>query len=144
MSRVVARAGGHVEAAPERVLQFLSDYLQSRPRILPESYSGYRVEQGGTGQGTVFSYHFSAGGRERDYRMDVSARAGGLEERDQLSSFVTTWTVAARQAGSEVTLESSWDGAGGVAGFFEARFAPLGLRRIYAQVLARLAAELAG
>ena len=41
-----------------------------------------------------------------------------------------------------MTIESSWDGAGGVAGLFEGFFAPRGLRRIYAQMLARLKVEL--
>ena len=36
-------------------------------------------------------------------------------------------------------MESSWDGAGGIAGIFEGFFAPMGMRRIYAQVLANLA-----
>ena len=44
--------------------------------------------------------------------------------------------------GSEVTIESSWDGAGGIAGMFEGFFAPRGMRRIYTQVLTKLDAEL--
>ena len=44
--------------------------------------------------------------------------------------------------GSSVTLEGSWDGAGGIAGIFEGLFAPLGLRRIYGEVLDKLAAVL--
>jgi hypothetical protein len=38
-----------------------------------------------------------------------------------------------------VTIESSWDGAGGIPGIFEGFFAPRGMRRIYTQVLASLA-----
>ncbi len=41
-----------------------------------------------------------------------------------------------------VTLESSWQGAGGIGGVFERTFAPLGLRRIYGEMLEKLAAEL--
>ena len=125
-------------AAPERVLEFLRDYRESRERILTDNYTAYRVEQGGKGEGTVFAYHFAAGGRERDYRLHVHEREGGLEERDQMSSFVSIWTVLPASGQSTVTIESSWDGAGGIGGFFERRFAPLGLRRIYAQMLGRL------
>ena len=125
-------------AAPERVLEFLRDYRESRERILTENYTAYRVEQGGRGEGTVFAYHFAAGGRERDYRLHVHEREGGLEERDQMSSFVSIWTVLPTSGQSTVTIESSWDGAGGIGGFFERRFAPLGLRRIHAQMLGRL------
>ncbi len=67
---------------------------------------------------------------------------GGIQESDQLSSFVTTWHVDPSPNGSEVTIESSWDGAGGIAGIFEGLFAPRGMRLIYAQVLHRLDAEL--
>lgn len=125
-------------APPERVLEFLRDYRESRERILTDNYTAYRVEQGGKGEGTVFAYHFAAGGRERDYRLHVHEREGGLEERDQMSSFVSIWTVLPASGQSTVTIESSWDGASGIGGFFERRFAPLGMRRIYAQVLGRL------
>jgi hypothetical protein len=39
-----------------------------------------------------------------------------------------------------VVLESSWEGAGGIGGFFERIFAPRALRRIQADVLERLRA----
>ena len=137
---MTAHASAQVGAPPERVLDFLRDYRDSRPRILPDNFTAYRVEQGGKGDGTIFAYHFTAGGRERDYRLHVHEQGGGLQEQDQMSSFVTTWTVAPVPAGSSVTIESSWDGAGGIAGIFEGLFAPLGLRRIYGQMLTRLAA----
>ena len=129
-------------AAPEQVLGFLRDYREGRERILTDNYSAYRVEQGGKGEGTVYAYHFAAGGRERDYRLHVHEHEGGLEERDQMSSFVSTWTVMPSSGGSTVTIEASWDGAGGIGGFFERRFAPAGLRRIYSQILGRLQTEL--
>jgi len=143
MSRVVARATTQVQAAPDRVVEFLRDYRDSRERILTANYTAYRVEQGGTGDGTVYAYHFAAGGRERDYRLHVHESPGAIQESDQLSSFVTTWKVDSSPSGSEVTIESSWDGAGGIGGIFEGLFAPMGLRRIYGQVLTKLSAALA-
>jgi hypothetical protein len=47
--------------------------------------------------------------------------------------------VLAADSGSTVTLTGSWDGAGGIPGIFEGLFAPLGLKRIYAEILANLA-----
>jgi hypothetical protein len=126
------------------VVEFLRDYRDSRERILTENYTAYRVEQGGTGEGTVYAYHFAAGGRERDYRLHVHESPGAIQESDQLSSFVTTWKVDSSPTGSEVTIESSWDGAGGIGGIFEGLFAPMGLRRIYGQVLTKLGAALDG
>jgi len=142
MATVAARATRTLDAPPDRVLEFLRDYREARSKILTENYSAYRVEQGGQGAGTVIAYHFAAGGRERDYRLAVEDAASGLLERDQLSSFVNRWTVAPNGAGAEVTLESSWQGAGGIGGVFERTFAPLGLRRIHAQVLDKLAGAL--
>lgn len=139
MSRVTATATRQLDAPPEKVLEVLRDYRGARPGLLPGNYTAYRVEAGGTGSGTVIAYHFSAGGRERDYRLRVTEGDGRLEEKDELSSFVSRWTVAPSGAGSQVTLEGSWDGAGGIAGVFEGLFAPLGLRRIYGEILGRLA-----
>jgi len=145
MAKVTAQTSKQVAAPPERVLGFLRDYRDARPRILPDNYSAYRVEAGGEGAGTVVAYHLAAGRRERDYRLAVEESNGALRERDQLSSFVSTWTVAPNGSdSSNVTLEGSWDGAGGIAGIFEGLFAPLVVRRIYGEILNRLAAELEG
>ena len=142
MARVTAKADTQVSAAPERVLEFLREYRDGRQRILTDNYTAYRVEQGGKGEGTVYAYHFAAGGRDRDYRLHVHEHPGGLEERDELSSFVSTWSVEPSPGGSSVTVESSWEGANGVGGIFERLFAPMGLRRIYARMLANLTAVL--
>lgn len=145
MAKVVARASRAVDAPPEQVLAVLRDYREHRQQILTSNYSAYRVQEGGEGAGTVIAYHFAAGGRERDYRMRVVEESEGLlEERDELSSLVSTWTVTPSGAGSNVTLESSWDGAGGIGGFFERTFAPRSLSRIYREVLERLAAAVTG
>src|SRR6201996_5581144 len=142
MSRVVALASAQVQASPERVVEFLRDYRENRERILTDNYTAYRVEQGGKGDGTIYAYHFAAGGRERDYRLHVHEQGSRLEEADQMSSFRSVWSVDPEAGGSRVTIESSWDGAGGVAGVFEGFFAPKGLGRIYAEVLERLRPEL--
>ncbi len=144
MATVTARATRAVGASPEQILSFLRDYRESRPRILTDNYTHYRVESGGQGQGTVIGYHFAAGGRERDYRLSVVEDDGGLSERDQLSSFVSRWTVAPDPAGSQVTVEASWQGAGGIGGVFERTFAPMGLKRIFGEMLDNLAAAVSG
>jgi hypothetical protein len=40
-----------------------------------------------------------------------------------------------------VTVKTSWKGAGGIGGFFEKTFAPLGLRKIQGEVLENLKKE---
>jgi hypothetical protein len=141
MSEVRASADRELRAAPGAVFEFLTDYRERRPRILTDNYRDYRVEEGGVGAGTVIEYRFAAGRRERDYRLRVEVPEPGrtLRERDERSSFVTTWTVEpAAAGGSRVAIASAWQGAGGIGGFFERTFAPAGLRRIYGDVLERL------
>jgi hypothetical protein len=140
MAQIVASATQAVSAPPDRVLAFLRDYSQARPSILPDNYSRFRVEEGGEGAGTVFSYHFKSGPTERDFRMRAEEAEGRLVERDELSTLVTSWTVIETATGSAVTIETSWVGGSGIGGFFERTFAPLGLRRIYGEMLQRLSA----
>ena len=141
MAKVRASVTRSVNAPPQRVLEFLRDYRDARPSILPDNYTAYRVEEGGHGGGTVFAYHLSAGSSERDFRLRVHESDEGLFESDEKSSFVSNWTVTPTATGSMVTLKGSWDGASGISGFFERVFAPLGLRRIYGQILDRLASS---
>ena len=129
MATVTARATKALDAQPERVLEFLRDYRDGRPRILTDNYTAYRVEQGGHGAGTVIGYHFAAGGRERDYRLSAEEDGGGLVRARPAVLVRQPVDVAPSGSGSEVTLESSWQGAGGIGGVFERTFAPMGLRQ---------------
>ena len=65
-------------------------------------------------------------------------------EKDGNSTLVSNWTVAPAGTGSTVNLKTSWNGAGGVKGFFEKTFAPLGLRKIQDEVLANLKKQVEG
>jgi hypothetical protein len=146
MNQVVATAERVVRAPAEQVRAALADYEGARRRALPEQFSDYRVESGGQGAGTTVHWLFAATSkRVRDQRMIVTEpTAGTLVESDANSSMVTTWTVHAGDAGvSTVRVRTTWNGAGGIGGFFERTFAPKGLRRVYDQVLERLDAELA-
>lgn len=138
----------HVEtqrtiAAPRgTVWELVSDYHKGRPRYLPPNFSGYRVEAGGQGGGTTVAYTLRAAWRERPYQMRVEEAMPGsvLVERDTRSSLVTTWSLE-ETAGDRTTVKvtSDWQGGSGVGGFMERTFAPAGLRRIYNDLLERLA-----
>ncbi len=67
-----------------------------------------------------------------------------LTESDLNSSAVTTFTVAPERGDENcrVRIETTWQGAGGIGGFFERLFAPRVLRRLYADELRRLEAYL--
>ncbi|WNV76355.1 SRPBCC family protein [Geodermatophilus sp. DSM 44513] len=146
MGQVVATAE-HVVAAPvDRVRSALADYEGVRPRVLPEQYSAYRVQSGGQGAGTRVAWRFAATSkRVRDQLVEVSQPdPDTLVETDTRSSMVTTWTLHPADAGATtVRVRTTWNGAGGIGGFFERTFAPRGLRRTQEELLTRLDRELA-
>src|SRR4051794_41846465 len=60
MSEVVATVEHVVRAPAERVKAALADYEGARRRAMPEQFSDYRVESGGTGAGTRVHWRFAA------------------------------------------------------------------------------------
>ena len=146
MSEVVATAERIVRAPVERTFAALADYEGVRPRIVTEKFLDYRVESGGQGAGTRVHWRFAATSkRVRDQLITVTEPvAGSLVESDANASMVTTWTVHGEDAGgTTVRVRTTWDGAGGIGGFFERMFAPRVLRRVYGEMLQRLEAVLA-
>jgi Polyketide cyclase / dehydrase and lipid transport len=143
MGQVSAASTILIDADPATVLDAVADYQDVRPRILSPQYSEYRVLRGGHGQGTVATWKLQATeSRVREVQANVDVAGHTVIEKDANSSMVINWTVApAGPAGSSVTVKTTWNGAGGVKGFFEKTFAPLGLRRIQDEVLANLKKE---
>ena len=143
MSRVTAQSERVIEAPPQEVYAALIDYQNTRPAMLTPNFLDYTVEKGGVGEGTEISYRLQAGGRERPYRMQVTETVKGqtVTEKDLNSSLSTTWTLTPVQSGraTKVQITTSWEGGSGIGGFFERTFAPMGLRRIYDQMLSQLA-----
>ena len=145
MGQVSAASTVLIDAEPQTVLSAVADYQTVRPKILSSHYSGYQVLQGGQGAGTVATWKLQATkSRVRDVKATVDVAGHTVIEKDANSTMVTNWTVAPAGTGSSVTVKTSWAGAGGLKGFFEKTFAPLGLRKIQAEVLANLKKELEG
>jgi hypothetical protein len=144
MSKIEVKNERVVNAQPEKVYDVIKDYKEKRPLFLTPNFLDYQVEQGGKGDGTVVRYRLHAARRERPYRIQVNEAVKGqvLQERDTNSSLVTTWTVSPLESGqqSRVSIATEWEGGQGVGGFFERTFAPLGLHRIYDQMLDQLTA----
>ena len=139
MAKVVASAERTIDAPAEQVYGYLADMHQHQ-RFLPPQFSDFQVEEGGVGAGTVTRFTMTAGGRTRKYRMRVTEPEPGrtLVESDTDSSLVTTFNVAPQGEKSLVRISTSWDGAGGIGGFFERTFAPRAVQRIYLDQLDRL------
>jgi polyketide cyclase/dehydrase/lipid transport protein len=143
MGHVSAASTVLINAEPETVLTAVGDYQNVRPKILSSHYRDYQVLEGGHGQGTVASWKLQATkSRVRDVRAKVDVAGHAVIEKDANSTMITNWTVAPAGPGSSVTVTTTWAGAGGVKGFFEKTFAPLGLKKIQAEVLANLKKEL--
>jgi hypothetical protein len=134
-----------INADPDAVLTAVADYQTVRPKILSSHYSGYQVLEGGQGEGTVATWKLQATkSRVREVTASVDVAGHTVIEKDANSTMVTNWTVAPAGTGSSVTLKTSWNGAGGVGGFFEKTFAPLGLRKIQGEVLENLKKQVEG
>ena len=141
MSQVRAVAAAHIHAPVEKVAEALADYTSVRRQILPSQYSEYEVRSGGTGAGTVVHWKLAATEkRVRDCEITVtSPEPGVLVETDANSSMVTTYTVVGSEDGhASVVIETVWNGAGGIGGFFERAFAPKALVKIHDDLLERL------
>src|ERR1700753_1715050 len=139
MAQVSAASTILINAEPATTLAAVADYLTVRPKILSPQYSEYQVLQGGQGQGTVAKWKLQATkSRVRDVQVNVDVAGHPVIEKDATSSMVTNWTVAPAGPGSSVTMKTSCTCAGGRTGFFEKTFAPLGLKKIQAEVLENL------
>lgn len=144
MAQVTATTETTLPVAPTVALAALADYAETRPAILTDRYTDYAVESGGAGTGTVVTWRLHATEkRVRHVLADVVVDASSVIEKDRNSSLVTTYSVVPDGAsGTRVVVTTTWDGAGGIGGFFERTFAPKGLVRIHDGVLANLAQRL--
>ena len=140
MATIHVSADRLVDAPANDVYGYVADMREHHPRFLPDAFSEFTVESGGVGGGTVIRFKMNAGGRTREYRMQVAEPEPGrvLTESDMESSLVTTFTVDPEGDRSRVRIATTWEGAGGIGGFFERTFAPRVLRRLYDDELERL------
>jgi uncharacterized protein YndB with AHSA1/START domain len=140
MAMIHVAAEREIGAPAESVYGYLSDMREHHPNFLPPAFSDFTVESGGVGAGTITRFKVHAGGRTREYRMQVTEPEPGrvLTESDLNSSLVTTFTVEPNGGGSRVRITTGWQGAGGIGGFFERLFAPGMMRRLYLDELERL------
>ena len=144
MSQVRAVAAAHIHAPVKQVAEALADYATVRPEILPAQYTDYAVRAGGVGAGTEVAWKLHATEKRiRDCAITVTSPEDGvLVETDANSSMVSTYTVVGSDDGhASVVIETVWNGAGGIGGFFERTFAPKALVKIYDALLANLAAR---
>jgi hypothetical protein len=61
-----------VDAPADAVYRYIADMREHHPRFLPPAFSDFQVESGGIGAGTITRFTVTAGGRARQYRMQVA------------------------------------------------------------------------
>ena len=139
MAKILVEREGPVGAPAELTYRLIADDAHHR-RFLPDAFSDFETLEGGVGAGTLHRFRVKAGGRSRAYTMRVAEPEPGrvITETDQESSLVTAFTVTPTGDTCRVRISTSWDGAGGVGGFFERLFAPRVMARMYGDELARL------
>jgi hypothetical protein len=130
------------DASSEAVFGALADYAKVRSTILAPEFTDFEVLEGGVGAGTRIGYRLHATEkriRQVDAVVTEPVPGRQLLESDRNSSLTVLWEVVAVSEGrSQLTVRVNWQGATGIGGFFERRFAPAGIRRIYSTVLDRL------
>jgi hypothetical protein len=139
MGTIAVAQEGAVGAPADLTYRLIADDAH-HAKFLPDAFSDFETVEGGVGAGTVHRFKLAAGGKVRDYLMRVDEPQPGrvLTETDQNSSLQTTFTVTPAGDTCTVKIETTWQGAGGVGGFFERTFAPKVMRKMYADELARL------
>jgi hypothetical protein len=139
MGKITVTQEGAVGAAADLTYRLIADD-EHHQHFLPEGFSDFEVLEGGVGAGTLHRFKVAAGRRVREYVMRVDEPQPGrvITETDQNSSLVTTFTVTPAGDWCTVRIETQWNGAGGIGGFFERTFAPRVMRRMYADELSKL------
>jgi hypothetical protein len=141
MMNVTVSARRDIAVPDDLVYRIIADYRKHHPHILPPAFSGFTVEGGGEGAGTVIRFNVTTAGRTESYHQRVEEPDPGrvLREVDVAGDRATTFTVTPAGEGCTVQIETTWT-ATGVRGLVERLFAPWMLRSLYNDELSRLEA----
>lgn len=141
MPNIHASASSVIPAPAARIHDFIADYRNGHPRILPPQYFGaLTVERGGRGAGTRIRFEMKAFGRTTIASGDITEPDPGRVLVETLDDgIVTTFRVEpvdARQ--TRVTIATNYVKPG-LWGWLERLVAPRFLQKVYAAELAQLA-----
>ncbi len=67
MGQITVKAEAVLEAPTEAVYATIADYRQGHPNILPKELYDVRVEQGGSGAGTIYRFKMRVLGVEQSF-----------------------------------------------------------------------------
>ena len=136
---VVVVSSAIIPALPQAVYDLLADYRVGHPSILPKPYFvNLVVEEGGTGEGTVFRADMNVMGQKSSFRSKVTEPEPGklLRETDLDSGTVTDFIVKPAPNGqTELTFHTTYQ----TKNFIEKLMIPAILKRMYKQELGNIA-----
>jgi len=133
-------------AAAKVVYDLLADYRAGHPSILPASFHGLVIEEGGQGAGTVIRFQTTFLGQTETLRGVISEPEPGrvLVESYPAKDMVTRFLVEpATGASCRLTIETEWQPRG-LSGLFERLLAPPLLRRIFREEIGNIRRKVEG
>lgn len=141
MPRHRISATADIAAPAATVYRVFADYRQHHPRILPDAFSNFAVQEGGVGAGTTFTFDLRVLGRVKHYAGVAYEPEPGryLVEKYPAENSETSFLVEPAGAGCRVTITTEFAGRSGIAGRIERWMIERILRPIYDDELERVA-----
>ncbi len=129
-----------IDADSNALYQCLADFEHHFHHLLPPSFSGYRVENGGFGEGTVIGFSLSAYGRTQHVRLRMSEPILGkvITGFDQRVLLIATFRLRREGGQTQVEIDASWPNKPGIPGLKRRLCAYLVVRRQFNLILDRL------
>jgi hypothetical protein len=138
--KIAASAERRVCVPADRVYGYIRDFNHHHPYFLPLEFSGFVVEEGGIGAGTVHRFTLTLAGKARTARMRVEEPVPGrvLTETERTTGMVTTFSVEpSGERECRVRISTAYE-ARGLRGIAERLAVPKILERLYQSELALL------
>jgi hypothetical protein len=138
--RIAASAERRFCVPADRVYGYIRDFNDHHPYFLPPEFSGFVVEEGGIGAGTVHRFTLTLSGKARTIRVRVDEPVPGrvLTETEPTSGMVTTFSVEpSGERECHVRISTEYE-ARGMRGIADRLAVPKMLERLYQSELALL------
>lgn len=129
-----------IDADSNALYRCIADFEHHFHQLLPASFSQYRVEAGGFGEGTIISFALTANGTTRHFRMRISEPILGkvITGFDQRALAIATFRIRRERAQVQVEIDTSWPTERGLRSLKSRLYAWLVVRRQLIRILDKL------
>ncbi len=130
-------------AASQELYAIISDFKKGLPSILPKKYfTGWEVEKGGNGAGTIVNVTMTFFGKEQHFRLAVTEPKPGHElvETDTVTGKYTRFTFKPFDEGKQckITIDSKIPVEDGLFGYLKSLSVANMAKRLYKSELLAL------